>query len=85
MIPGMLRTMNHVRLKGLITRTDLNARILACPWPVLNLEFCTVLPIPACTTLAFVFLNQYLNVECTIKSFMGSWFVRRANECRGVN
>jgi hypothetical protein len=33
------------------------SRILSILWPVLNLEFSTVLPVPACASLALIFLD----------------------------
>jgi hypothetical protein len=68
----MRRAVRVIALKGLISIAGLYSRVLSITLLFLSLEFCAVLPVPACANLALVFLNQDLNVECTINGFVSS-------------
>jgi hypothetical protein len=67
---NMRRAVRVIVLKGLASIAGLYLRVLSITLLFLNLEFCAVLPVPACTNLALVFLNQDLNIECTIDGFI---------------
>jgi hypothetical protein len=77
------RAVRVIALKGLTSIAGPYLRVLSITLLFLSLEFCAVLLVPAYTNLALVFLNQDLNVECTINGFISSWLARRLFEGRG--
>ena len=81
----MRRAVQVLALKGLTSIAGPYSRVLSITLLFLSLEFCAVLPVPACANLALVFLDQCLNVECIIDGFVSSWLARRLFEGWGLS